>query len=41
VHDDKVADYLEEKYPDKYGIGRYIGRTHLDIRKTKARWDNR
>ena len=38
---DAVADYLEKKYPDKYGIGRYVGRTHLDIRASKARWDMR
>ncbi len=33
-----VADYLEEKYPDKYGIGRYRGFTHIDVRGEKARW---
>lgn len=38
---DLVAHYLDEKYPDKYGIGRYKDRTHLDVRETKARWDNR
>jgi len=38
---DVVADYLEKKYPNCYGIGRYYGRTHLDIRLTKARWDKR
>jgi len=38
---DAVADYLESKYPDKYGIGRYLGRTHVDVREGKARWDNR
>ena len=41
VHPDKVADYLEAKYHDKYGIGRYIGRTHFDSRGAMARWDNR
>lgn len=41
VHADIVADYLEEEYPDTFGIGRYKGRTHLDIRKSKARWDKR
>lgn len=41
VSADDVADYLEETYPDKYGIGRYNGRTHLDTRPTKARWDLR
>lgn len=41
VHADAVANYLEAKYPNKYGIGRYIGRTHIDVRQTPARWDNR
>jgi len=41
VHEDIVADYLEEKYPNKYGIGRYKGRTHIDVRKYKAGWDKR
>ena len=41
VHADLVADYLEAKYPKKYGIGRYNGRTHLDVRATLARWDKR
>jgi len=38
---DEVADYLESNYPNKYGIGRYNGRTHLDVRENKARWDKR
>ena len=41
IHADKVADYLEKKYQDKYGIGRYTGRTHIDVRDNKARWDYR
>jgi len=41
IHEDEVADYLEKEYPDKYGIGRYNGRTHLDCRPWKARWDMR
>lgn len=35
---DAVQDYLEQKYPDKYGIGRYPNRTHVDTRAEKARW---
>lgn len=35
---DKVADYLEQKYPNKYGIGRYPTHTHVDVRPTRARW---
>jgi uncharacterized protein YcbK (DUF882 family) len=34
----RVQEYLEEKYPDKYGIGRYPNRTHVDVRPDKARW---
>ena len=38
---DDVAQYLENQYPNKYGIGRYSNRTHLDVRPTAARWDKR
>ena len=41
VDSNLVADYLELKYHNKYGIGWYDGRTHIDVRKNKARWDNR
>ena len=41
VSPDEVADYLESKYPDKYGIGRYNTFTHIDVRSNKARWDLR
>ena len=41
VSDDNVASYLEEEYPNWFGIGRYTGRTHLDVRDTPARWDRR
>ncbi|MCW1830249.1 D-Ala-D-Ala carboxypeptidase family metallohydrolase [Enterobacter asburiae] len=33
-----VADYLECKYPDRYGVGRYSIFTHIDVRQTRARW---
>lgn len=33
-----VADYLERKYPGTYGIGRYSGFTHVDVRSVAARW---
>lgn len=33
-----VADYLESKYTDMYGIGRYQTFTHIDVRPNKARW---
>lgn len=41
IHEDDVVEYLHKKYPRQYGIGRYIGRTHIDSRSTCARWDNR
>ncbi len=41
IAQDAVADYLELKYPDKYGIGRYNSHTHFDIRTKAARWDKR
>lgn len=42
VHEDEVVKYLDYKYPDKYGIGRYNGRTHIDVKSGYARrWDKR
>jgi uncharacterized protein YcbK (DUF882 family) len=41
ISPDAVASYLDTKYPDKYGLGRYDKFTHIDVRDTKARWDNR
>ena len=38
VSDAEVHRYLTGKYPDTFGIGRYYGRTHIDVRATKARW---
>ena len=39
VDPEKVAQYLEETYPDKHGIGRYDNRTHYDTRSgNAARW---
>jgi uncharacterized protein YcbK (DUF882 family) len=39
---DEVANYLERKYIGRYGIGRYNGRTHIDVRSNgPARWDKR
>ncbi len=35
----EVADYLEDKYQELYGIGRYNSRTHFDNRSDgPARW---
>lgn len=33
-----VYDYYDKKYFDKYGVGLYSNRVHIDVRKTKARW---
>lgn len=40
VPEEDVADYLEMKYPGRFGIGRYIGRTHIDVRSVMKRWNN-
>lgn len=34
----KVANYLNGKYSDQYGIGEYAGWVHVDVRADKARW---
>ena len=35
----KVYQYLNSRFPDKYGIGEYRSWVHLDVRKgTPARW---
>lgn len=33
-----VYDYLNQKYPGKYGIGKYKSFTHIDVRERKARF---
>jgi uncharacterized protein YcbK (DUF882 family) len=33
-----LAHYVLNEYSDKYGIGVYSNRIHLDVRDTKARW---
>ncbi|EAW5910815.1 serine/threonine protein kinase [Salmonella enterica] len=33
-----VYDYLDSKYPSKYGIGKYNSFTHIDVRGYRARW---
>ena len=38
VSPDVVHQYLTDKYPDQYGIGKYNSFTHIDTRSTKARW---
>ena len=39
IYPSVVRKYLEQKYPDKYGIGSYHNFTHLDVRKERARWE--
>lgn len=34
-----VADYAETLMPNTGGIGRYSTWTHVDVRKTKSRWN--
>lgn len=34
-----VYKYLDYKYPNKYGIGLYYNRVHIDVRPERARWD--
>lgn len=38
VHSRYIYDYLDRKYPNKYGIGLYNNRIHLDVRSDRARW---
>lgn len=37
----EVAQYAEHLMPDKGGIGVYLGFTHVDVRRARARWDKR
>ena len=41
VDPDEIANWLEDKHVDNYGIGRYDTFTHFDTRENKARWDRR
>ena len=34
----EIYAYLVMKYPNKFGIGLYHNRVHLDTRKEPARW---
>ena len=33
-----IYDFLNDTFPDNFGIGLYSGWVHIDVRKTKARW---
>lgn len=35
----KVQDFIDNTWPDRYGLGRYKGFTHIDTRNGKARWE--
>jgi uncharacterized protein YcbK (DUF882 family) len=36
-----IYEYLDDQYPDKYGLGLYNDRVHFDTRSgPKARWGN-
>ena len=38
MNPDMVYDYLDKKYINLYGIGKYNTFTHIDSRSKKARW---
>lgn len=38
ISPNSVQEYVLNKYPDQYGIGRYPYFTHIDVRDYKARW---
>tara|TARA_R110000823_G_C15952958_1_gene502548 strand:- start:23619 stop:23966 length:348 start_codon:yes stop_codon:yes gene_type:complete len=35
---DYIYQYLDNKFPDKYGVGKYKTFVHIDVRDKKARW---
>ena len=41
ITDERVQDYVLNKYPNSKGIGVYDLFTHIDVRDTKARWQVR
>ncbi len=38
VHSHEVYDFLNGVFPNSYGLGKYAGFTHIDIRANKGRW---
>ena len=40
ISPDAVYNYLDKKYPNKYGIGKYPDRTHFDPRTEKYCWES-
>ena len=39
VEPGEVADYIDNMWPDKLGLGKYGVFVHVDSRSTKARWE--
>jgi len=37
---ENVYDYLIDRYPNSYGLGKYGTFTHIDSRSSKARWES-
>lgn len=38
ISPDEIYQYLDWKYPDKFGLGKYDDFTHIDTRTGKGRW---
>lgn len=38
VNPKQIYEYLNNLYPNKYGIGLYNSFVHIDVRHNKARW---
>ncbi len=38
IHPHKVYEFLNSKYPEQYGMGKYNTFTHIDVRSYCARW---
>ena len=34
----QIVDFADRTWPQKFGIGRYAGFAHIDIRRQRARW---
>lgn len=41
VQPQEVYNYLDNKYPNKFGLGSYSTFTHIDTRSGKGRWHGR
>lgn len=39
VDSKKIYSWLDERFPDSKGVGRYKTFTHFDVREKKARWE--